>query len=374
MSISRIGRRQPRRGDFGHRVVVRNAALHAAVLAAPDDDAPRMVYADWLMSNGDPRGDYIALALRGERIAPPPHDYGDVMVEYARGFVTRVTTTAAWMAVLPDDAFDDACVTYLHVREADGDPDPYVEITRRLAGMRLRTLGLELRTQVGVRALLASPHLAELVRLELRMWPGEDVVDAVVSAPLPSLRRLALQRTWDGPQQAARDWLARLAARLTLDELVLGYSVGAGAVAALVGTPGFASLTRFDASNAGLVADDAIALCDGTAPLTYLDLSGCVIGPFAAARIAAEPRFAQLTYLGLDDTEIGAAGLAALLASPHLSRDLELGLDGELLGLDANWRDTYPDGAEYPTPWLGEPPDEVTARFPRVTVVGSPRW
>jgi uncharacterized protein (TIGR02996 family) len=38
------------------------AALLAAIRAAPDDDAPRLVYADWLTERGDPRGEYIALA------------------------------------------------------------------------------------------------------------------------------------------------------------------------------------------------------------------------------------------------------------------------------------------------------------------------
>ena len=349
---------------------MRNAALHAAVLATPDDDAPRMVYADWLMAHGDPRGDYIAMALRGERVEPPPHDSGDVRVEYARGFVTRVATAAARMAVLPDDAFDDACVTDLHVREDDGDLDPYAEIARRIPAMRLRTLSLELRPRAGLAALFASPHLAGLRSLELRMPAGEHVVDALASAPLPIAAPARAARPLGRPPFASRG--SRRGSRSTSS--CSGSGVGAGVLAALVGTPGFASLTRLDASYADLGAEDAIALCDGTAPLTYLDLRSCAVGPLAAARIAAEPRFARLTYLGLDDTEIGAAGLAALIASPHLSRDLVLGLDGELLGLEANWRDSYPDGAAYPTPWLGEPPAEVTARFPRVTVVGSPRW
>ena len=35
--------------------------LVAAVAAAPDDDAPRLVYADWLIERGDPLGELIAL-------------------------------------------------------------------------------------------------------------------------------------------------------------------------------------------------------------------------------------------------------------------------------------------------------------------------
>jgi uncharacterized protein (TIGR02996 family) len=42
---------------------VGEAELLAAVFANPDDDAPRMVYADWLQERGDARGELIALQL-----------------------------------------------------------------------------------------------------------------------------------------------------------------------------------------------------------------------------------------------------------------------------------------------------------------------
>lgn len=41
-------------------------ALLAAVYAAPADDAPRRVYADFLLEQGDPRGEFIALQLAGD--------------------------------------------------------------------------------------------------------------------------------------------------------------------------------------------------------------------------------------------------------------------------------------------------------------------
>ncbi len=40
-----------------------DAELLAAIYAAPADDAPRAVYADWLQQRGDPRGEFIALQL-----------------------------------------------------------------------------------------------------------------------------------------------------------------------------------------------------------------------------------------------------------------------------------------------------------------------
>jgi len=35
--------------------------LRAAIFANPDDDAPRRVYADWLLERGDPRGEFILI-------------------------------------------------------------------------------------------------------------------------------------------------------------------------------------------------------------------------------------------------------------------------------------------------------------------------
>lgn len=43
-------------GDDEH-----DAALFAEIVQAPHDDAPRLVYADWLLERGDPRGELIAL-------------------------------------------------------------------------------------------------------------------------------------------------------------------------------------------------------------------------------------------------------------------------------------------------------------------------
>src|SRR4051812_36944821 len=52
------------------------AVLVRDVLAAPDDDVPRRLYADWLMDQPDPhlqaRGEFIHLQC--ERAARPPDD------------------------------------------------------------------------------------------------------------------------------------------------------------------------------------------------------------------------------------------------------------------------------------------------------------
>jgi uncharacterized protein (TIGR02996 family) len=46
--------------------------LQGAIHAAPDDDAARLVYADWLQERGDPRGEFIQLQFARLRETPSP--------------------------------------------------------------------------------------------------------------------------------------------------------------------------------------------------------------------------------------------------------------------------------------------------------------
>src|SRR5947208_16258633 len=43
-----------------------DAAFERAVLESPDDDGPRLVYADWLDEQGDPRGEFIRTQVESE--------------------------------------------------------------------------------------------------------------------------------------------------------------------------------------------------------------------------------------------------------------------------------------------------------------------
>jgi uncharacterized protein (TIGR02996 family) len=52
-------------------------AFIAAVLAAPRDDGVRLVYADWLEEQGDPRSELLRVAVRLEELLeqyPPPEE------------------------------------------------------------------------------------------------------------------------------------------------------------------------------------------------------------------------------------------------------------------------------------------------------------
>jgi uncharacterized protein (TIGR02996 family) len=78
-----------------------HASLLAAILEAPDDDAPRLVYADWLEEQGDAdRAEFIRLQCRlAQRERDGPLDYNDDDV--ARASELGSYTGQAWRNDLP---------------------------------------------------------------------------------------------------------------------------------------------------------------------------------------------------------------------------------------------------------------------------------
>jgi uncharacterized protein (TIGR02996 family) len=85
--------------------------LVAAIAASPADDAPRQVYADWLLERQHPRGEAIVQLSKGERpeLTPylygPLHDLGAIGYDQLdRGLPTRLplhwgASTLNWRAV-----------------------------------------------------------------------------------------------------------------------------------------------------------------------------------------------------------------------------------------------------------------------------------
>jgi uncharacterized protein (TIGR02996 family) len=117
-------------------------ALYAAILADPDEDTPRLIYADWLDENGRPeRAEFIRaqvelarvptlellarekilLATHGNAWLAPlkgkggPLDHGDAHGEFRRGFVEVVWMPAAWFRVKAESLFALAPVRELRV-------------------------------------------------------------------------------------------------------------------------------------------------------------------------------------------------------------------------------------------------------------------
>ena len=55
------------------------ADLIAAIVAAPEDDVPREVYADWLEERGDPRAEFVRAQLAMAKADPLSREYFEAL-------------------------------------------------------------------------------------------------------------------------------------------------------------------------------------------------------------------------------------------------------------------------------------------------------
>lgn len=187
----------------------------APVLAEPDEDAPRLAFADWCERRQDPRAEFIRLQIRG---AARQHRgdvaaleaqgeadrllarYGDRWTrfmrpfargaQFYRGFIMLVTDSAAEFLHDAEQIFALAPVQQLDVTAVD------VALPRLLESPHLRNLrGLCLRGarlgDDGARRLAEAKHLSELRFLDLgNNGIGMAGVEALVQSPI--LKKLAI--------------------------------------------------------------------------------------------------------------------------------------------------------------------------------------
>jgi uncharacterized protein (TIGR02996 family) len=329
--------------------------LLAAVLAAPQDDTPRLVYADWLTQRGDPRGEYIQLACRAFSLPKYTFEWDDVEM---RAFALLRQHGESWRAPLAD-LMTSARFRRGFVWDATIDPARFGEVVPEL----LRRAPVE-AVQLGdldetrLRAIAASPSLAAVRNVGLHGAVGRAGLELLVRSQ--HLRRGATLGLWDplDPDaggalggcdriqslviptggQAAIPSIARMP---SLVKLMLGVQgpltrasieslagarletldligSGAGDLAAELGSPILRTLRLW---HAGLSPVGARALIQRLSPtLENLDLSRNAIGDEGALAIAEAPQLAGLVDLNLERTGATDAAMHRLLRSPHLTK------------------------------------------------------
>jgi uncharacterized protein (TIGR02996 family) len=331
-------------------------SLLAAIYDAPDDDAPRMVFADWLDDHGEPaRAEFIRLQLR---LAPMSEDDPagkglrererelwaanraawtadapkwpgvKVSTQFRRGWPESVTCTGA--AFLKHGA---KIISRLPLRELSFEkltPAQCIKVAASSALAGVRTLGLynEKVLDQGAEVLFNSPHLAGLTSLDLN---STDITAASMKAlaESPYLKRLkalalssnVIYDTGIAQLAEARGWDA-------LREFK-GYSMGLSeeAAAYFADAPIFSRLETLEISENWLGDQGAARLVKGkSATWRHLDLGHNQLTDTGAEALARSPRLARLEKLVLRDNAIGVRGVRALANSRHLAhlRELEL--------------------------------------------------
>ena len=243
-------------------------AFLRAICETPDDDAPRLVYADWLEEHGRPeraefirvqielakpavgRADRTSLRQReqellvlhhSERMACLSHFPEVKYAEFERGFL-------AGIAVEPGELFLDCAATIFAT-----EPVTRVEL-RQFAARRIP-------------ALAKLKALTRLTHLDISRQPfGPYVAEKLAASP--HLRHLESLTMWDcGIGDSGASAIANSASLTNLKELVISYNQ---------------------------------------------------IGPAGAEALATSPNLAQLNKLVLSENRIGAEGGRALIQSRHL--------------------------------------------------------
>ena len=338
-----------------------NHDLLAAVLASPADDAPRLVLADSLLEQGDPRGEFIIAqcklagrllrrdrsrleARAAELLAEHQEEWlapiglGDSYVTWARGFVESVSLV--WSKFLETwPRLREHC-PLRHVRIyglQDGDLDalcrfawpesitsfslhatsPGVQgITRFASSPVFRhlthlNLGLCRLGDDGIAALAASPHLEHLTDLDLL---GNDLTAPAMRAlARGNLRRLSWLRLHQNKlDDAAMQELA--AGNLPLQLLdVWRNEIAGDGVTALTAMSSWSDLHTLNLGSNPIGPAGAQALVDAPTPgnLRSLALGWCDLGA-EGAQILSRATGLQLSHLDLRGDKLQNEGVQAI--------------------------------------------------------------
>lgn len=326
------------------------AALWQAIRAAPHDDAPRLIYADWLDEHGRPeRAEFIRLQCQSAREDSGParpreaelwaHHAAEWRAElpgwlrrhpFRRGFLypERIFLDPPKFLHLPARSFGAAPLWDVVFR-----PVGPGELGRLVGSPRLRALdGLELLspTPAGLASLLNGGPLDHLRSLKISGFPrgGEGLGD-VGAGRLPYLRRFGLDGGDLGVAGAER--LAGTGLLPRLRALDLAHTpLGTAALRALFGAADLGPLSELRVRECDLTADGVLSLVDlaSLTRLIRLDLAWNPVGDDGAGVLALWPGLQSVRILDLRQTGIGPAGAAALIASPFLLNIRALALAG----------------------------------------------
>jgi uncharacterized protein (TIGR02996 family) len=309
-------------------------ALLAAVLASPDDDAPRYAYAEWLTARGDPRGEFIAAqcelrARRKEydaRLGALQKRQNELLYEHRKDWerpFQESKLTVSWGRGFPESLI---CSPEAFVRGRSLVPTcPFVSLS---------LLG---DAKPVVKELAAAPELQAFRELSLSCGRRDDRTtlpavlgdaafgELVRSPYLVNLRKLELGWNDIGVAGlrafASAPWVAELESLVSLEN-----PLGAEGVRALA-APGLGSLRELNLRGGDVGDVGALALANaGMDRLTFLGLAGARIEAAGAAALAASSSLTRLERLDLSSNRVGDAGAAALAQArmPEL-RELRLG-------------------------------------------------
>jgi uncharacterized protein (TIGR02996 family) len=275
--------------------------LVEAILAAPDDPVPRMIYADWLEDQGE--SDQAMIMREYEkwdedlvRRATPliPSELRSAITEV--GFEGGLLTVRVQMRGILAKAFQSSGADWLRQHRIfrlilAGTTRDWARVAAMplLGQVRILAIGRNSLKENGLAGLLSSPHLGRLFGLDLtgNTLNGHGRLAPLLTAStLPNLCNLSLvhcQLSVSAIRELVQWQPARPLKVLNVSENYFG----AEGVALLVQSP----------------------LCG---ELTQLHFNGCGIGDLGVKALLESPYLTEVTHLGLAGNGLSVQGLQIL--------------------------------------------------------------
>jgi uncharacterized protein (TIGR02996 family) len=288
------------------------------IVANIDDDTPRLVYADWLIENGqDERAEFIRVQV--ERARLPAWDAAQVRLRLReQELLERHGET--WLAEMPP------------VERAKW------EGFRRGIVAEVSFASFEAMRQSAHACRAVAPVEAVTVRWPRTNWRGRPPD----SAPIAELRELSLTGMPSGEDEVA---LLADSPQLATLRMLTARGLWADALSVLVASPHLAGLKvlRFPSNNLGNAGLRALTQSATLTALEELDLSALgrherynydpIIRAAGMKSLMGWAGLARVRSLNLSGNDVSRDGLRSLLRSPHAAAIKELSLrDGRLDG------------------------------------------
>jgi uncharacterized protein (TIGR02996 family) len=349
--------------QFFRTIMTENDFLQE-ILANPDDDGPRLIFADWLEERGDPRGEFIRVQIALANLPEDDPGRGKLLLrqrklwkahedqwfpladksyqyfsEMRRGFLEHIDIPVDEFVTRGQEFFDQIPLRSVRFFPADDQPQLIAKLARfpllkRISSLAFHSAGLDLQgnrlglNHESLEILLSSPHLIGLRSLEI---PGNDLGDAAMMVlaqwsggkGLISLNLAGNQIGATGVQLLANSAHLKNLHTLNLSENPIGL---AGAQA-LSSSSLPAGLTHLDLGRCQLGTRGLQALCSGKlAELTNLVLRSNHIGINGGSILVRASWLSKVRHLDLSRNQLTEKGVIALAASPHIANLVHLDL------------------------------------------------
>lgn len=312
-----------------------DAAFLAAIADQPDDDLPRLAYADFLDDRGkSARAEFIRVQCELARL--PATDPRRAALAAREAELIEAHRREWTVPNVGPQAFSRGFVEDIHTSA-----DRFLAQARRISATTVvRTLRL-VNADRRIPELSALPLFARIERLAFdnnTLGVQQRIVRFFGTADLPRLRSLSLRnnRLWaEGLEELGRMPVTAQLRRLDLS----GNPFADAGAEVLADSEGFANLRHLVVRNDEQQYADSIHAVGAAAmarsrtltKLRTLDLAGHFVGDGGLIDLAESENLANVVVLDLSANDIGSLGdlgFAALVDSLHLEKLRRLGLGG----------------------------------------------